>query len=197
VSCGDKYSVIKNFTFGSSRSNFSLYAKAISVVVTGGVKFGFESASRTWKRVRKRGRYHDKGDRNSALTDCWDDLFHQFALTEVDLLLDRRERAGTCMSAAGGSSTVEDIVCGGTSAKSFGIDITKKYTRHGHFPNMGQRRCKTSSFSRYRVSSGLSLSKGNGHIYNLLQLLCRGPMMNQKQCVDKVYRIAKMLSYDP
>ena len=47
VSCGDKYNVIKNLTFGSSRSNFSLYAKAISVVVTGGVKFGFESASGT------------------------------------------------------------------------------------------------------------------------------------------------------
>ena len=41
VRSGDRYNVIKNLTFGSSFSNRSLYANAISVVVTGGVRLGY------------------------------------------------------------------------------------------------------------------------------------------------------------
>ena len=41
VSSGDRYNVIRNLTFGSSRSSLSLYLIAMSVVVTGGVKLGF------------------------------------------------------------------------------------------------------------------------------------------------------------
>src|SRR5579859_625232 len=46
VRSGDRYSVIKNLTFGSSLSSFSLYARAMSVVVTGGVKLGYMSVEK-------------------------------------------------------------------------------------------------------------------------------------------------------
>jgi hypothetical protein len=76
----------------------------MSVVVTGGVKFGWKLAG---IQVTS---YHHKGDGNTTLSHCGHNMFHQIALSQVHLIVnDGIDRAITCISAAGGNSTEDAI----------------------------------------------------------------------------------------